>query len=53
MKHDDMLIINWITAIIGSVMTEPVLQTLAYVGSITGSIVYIYTTIKKSKDKTP
>lgn len=50
MKHDDLLIINWITAVIGSTMTEPVLSTIAYIGSIIGSAVYIYTTLKRKKD---
>lgn len=51
-KHEDLLVVNWGSAIIGSVyFSQPVLSTAAYCFSILGSIVYIYTTIKKSKDK--
>ena len=44
-----LVVIAWINAGLGSLFSEPVLSGLAYIGSIAGSVVYIYTTIRKSK----
>ena len=46
-----LVVIAWLNAGLGTLFSEPVLSALAYVGSIAGSAVYIYTTIKKSKQK--
>jgi hypothetical protein len=42
---------SWTNAFIGTMLSEPVLSGIAYLGSILGSAVYIYTTIKKQKTK--
>ena len=44
-----LIILAWINAILGYLFSEPVLSGAAYLFSIAGSIVYIFTTIKKSK----
>lgn len=44
------LAVAWINAIIGTLLTSELLAGLAYIGSIAGSAVYIYTTIKKHKE---
>lgn len=53
MQHESnnspLVLVAWINAGLGTLFSEPVLSALAYVGSIAGSVVYIYTTIKKSK----
>ena len=46
-----LVVVSWVNAILGYVFSEPVLSGLAYIGSIAGSAVYIYTTIKKEKSK--
>ena len=46
-----LIIGSWTNAFIGTLLSEPVLSGLAYLGSILGSAVYIYTTIKKQKTK--
>ena len=46
-----LIISSWTNAFIGTILSEPVLSGLAYLGSILGSAVYIYTTIKKEKTK--
>lgn len=42
-----LLIVSWFNALIGSLNIEPILSGIAYIFSIIGSIVYIYTTYKK------
>jgi len=44
-----LLFVAWVNAAIGTLFSEPVLSSIAYVGSIAGSVVYIYTTLKKHK----
>ena len=54
MNNDNnfLLIISaWTNAFIGTMFSEPVLSSLAYIGSIVGSGVYIYTTYKKHKNE--
>ena len=46
-----LLFTAWLNAVIGYVLSQPVLSKLAYVCSIAGSIVYIYTTLKKHKNE--
>jgi hypothetical protein len=46
-----MMLAAWFNAIIGTLFSEPVLSGFAYLASIAGSTVYIYTTIKKNKTK--
>ena len=43
--------VAWINAGLGTLFSEPVLSAAAYLGSIAGSAVYIYTTLKKHKEK--
>lgn len=45
-----LIFVAWFNAAMGTLFTTPFLSNLAYVGSIAGSIVYIYTTIKKHKE---
>jgi hypothetical protein len=54
MEHNNnflLIIGSWTNAFLGTLLSEPVLSACAYLFSITGSIVYIYTTIKKNKTK--
>ena len=44
-----LMVIAWVNAMAGTIFSEPFLSTIAYIGSITGSAVYIYTTLKKNK----
>lgn len=44
-----LVIASWTNAFIGTMFSEPVLSAGAYMFSIAGSIVYIYTTFKKNK----
>jgi hypothetical protein len=46
-----LIIGSWTNAFIGTLLSEPVLSGLAYLGSLAGSAVYIYTTIKNNKTK--
>lgn len=46
-----LLIAAWFNAAMGTVFSEPVLSNVAYLGSIVGSVVYIYTTLKKHKNE--
>ena len=48
-NNDGLLILIWINTGLGTLLSEPVLSAIAYLGSIAGSVVYIYTTIKKYK----
>lgn len=50
-QNNEFLIVgSWFNAILGTVLfSEPILSTTAYLFSIAGSVVYIYTTIKKNK----
>ena len=48
-NNDGLLVLIWVNTGLGTLLSEPVLSALAYVGSIVGSAVYIYTTIKKYK----
>ena len=45
-----LIISSWTNAFIGTMFSEPVLSATAYVFSIAGSVVYIYTTVKKNKN---
>lgn len=50
MEHNNkflLLINSWTNAFLGTLFSEPVLSAGAYLFSIAGSIVYIYTTFKK------
>jgi hypothetical protein len=54
MQHNNNFLIvgSWFNAILGTVLfAEPILSTTAYLFSIAGSVVYIYTTIKKNKNE--
>jgi hypothetical protein len=47
-----LIIASWTNAFIGTMLfSEPVLSSLAYIASIIGSGVYIYTSIKKHKNE--
>jgi hypothetical protein len=46
-----LIISSWTNAFIGTVFSEPVLSAGAYLFSIAGSVVYIYTTFKKNKNE--
>ena len=47
-----LIIASWTNAFIGTMLfSEPILSSLAYIGSIIGSGVYIYTSIKKHKNE--
>lgn len=46
-----LLITAWVNLAMGTIFSEPVLSNLAYIGSIAGSVVYIYTTIKKNRNE--
>jgi hypothetical protein len=52
-NNNNFLIVgSWFNAILGTVLfSEPILSTTAYLFSIAGSVVYIYTTIKKNKNE--
>jgi hypothetical protein len=41
----------WTNAFLGSLLQVQTLSVIAYCGSILGSAVYIYTTIKKNKNE--
>ncbi len=41
--------ISWLNYAVHYVLTEPVLQKVALIGSIASSAVYVYTTFKKHK----
>jgi hypothetical protein len=52
MNYDNkflLVISSWTNAFIGTMFSQPVLSAVAYLFSIAGSIVYIYTTFKKHK----
>ena len=42
---------SWTNAFIGTLLSEPVLSAGAYLFSMAGSIVYIYTTYRKNKQQ--
>jgi len=44
-----LLFAAWFNAAMGTLFSQPVLSSIAYIGSILGSAVYIYTTLKKYK----
>lgn len=46
-----LVIASWTNAFIGTMFSQPVLSAGAYLFSIAGSVVYIYTTFKKNKDE--
>jgi hypothetical protein len=46
-----LLVASWFNYFIGTLELEPILSGFAYFFSIIGSIVYIYTTIKKYKNE--
>jgi phosphate/sulfate permease len=47
-----LIIASWTNAFIGTMLfSEPILSSLAYIGSIIGSGVYIYTSLKKHKNE--
>jgi hypothetical protein len=47
-----LLITSWTNAFLGTLLfSEPYLSTFAYLFSIIGSVIYIYTTIKKNKNE--
>jgi hypothetical protein len=46
-----LLIGSWFNAAMGTIFNQPVLSNVAYISSIIGSIVYIYTTYKKYKNE--
>jgi hypothetical protein len=50
-KNFLLIIASWTNAFIGTLFSEPVLSAGAYLFSIAGSIVYIYTTLKKNKNE--
>lgn len=50
-SNDPLVLIAWVNAGLGTILSEPVLSAMAYIGSIVGSAVYIYSTLKKHKEK--
>jgi hypothetical protein len=53
MEHDNkflLIIASWANAFIGTMFSEPVLSAGAYLFSIAGSMVYIYTTVQKNRN---
>lgn len=46
-----LIIGSWTNAFIGTMLQEQTLSVIAYCGSILGSAVYIYTTLKKHKNE--
>ena len=51
-NNNFLLVISaWTNAFIGTMLQEQTLSIIAYCGSIIGSAVYIYTTIKKHKNE--
>lgn len=54
MEHNNkfLLIIGaWTNAFLGTLLQVQTLSVIAYCGSILGSAVYIYTTLKKNKNE--
>jgi hypothetical protein len=50
-KNFLLIIGAWTNAFIGTLLNEQTLSVIAYCGSILGSAVYIYTTLKKNKNE--
>lgn len=51
-NNNFLIVSSWFNALLGTLLiSEPILSVLAYIFSIAGSIVYIYTTIKKNKNE--
>jgi hypothetical protein len=50
-KNFLLIIGAWTNAFIGTLLQEQTLSVIAYCGSILGSAVYIYTTLKKHKNE--
>jgi hypothetical protein len=46
-----LVIASWTNAFMGTLFSQPVLSGAAYLFSIAGSVVYIYTTYKKHKNE--